>query len=212
MQINEHNKPFWHIRVINYYIQPSPIYTSIKEWKTPIAHLYTIYILCVVIWGIGSALIGCVTNLSALYIIWGAAYTGVLFIPVFFYHAVCLISKDKNPWKISFFYAQAAILIIIIASQVMTSHEEIFFAFYGMKFHKATLPFSISFAFWLLVVISSHMKLFYYYRKTYPQKKTKFAISFGLFWVLQVVLQISYQRMAITGIHTAIFSSLYMGC
>ncbi len=152
-----------------------------KYGKSIISRIYALHIFAVLIWGIGSLLIGLIKDLPTLISIWGIAYTGVLFIPVFFYHSVHIITKDKRRWKIIFCYSQAIFFIALLTIDTVISSGINLFLFHSMYFPKRTAAFTLSFIFWVILVLISHIKLFFYYRTTYPQEKNQIR---NLLWAI----------------------------
>ncbi len=153
----------------------------LKNGKTPISRIYAMHIFSVFLWGAGAVFIGCLKNLTHIIITWGIAYTGVLFIPVFFYHSVFIITKDTKIWKIIFCYIQAIILLILISITAIKHPQEVFFPFHSMYFHKATAAYTSSFILWLIIVSFSHINLYNYYRTTYPEEKNQLR---SLLWAI----------------------------
>ena len=112
----------------------------LKSGKTPITRIYALHILAVIFWGAGSIFIGFSTDLKLTPIIWGIGYTGVVFISVFLYHSIYILTKGKQPWKLIFCYSQAIIILIVIFIAAIKNPDEIFFRFYSMYYHKGNCP------------------------------------------------------------------------
>jgi signal transduction histidine kinase len=157
-----------------------PVYILlIRNAKSILVRIYSLHILSVIIWGIGSFFIGLLTDFDTLKIIWGIAYTGVLFIPVFLYHAVQILSNRKSPIKLLLCYGQAILFTILITLQVIKNGKSQFFLFYDMYFIKNSFTFSASFICWLILSILSHYDLYKYSKEVRETKKHQ---AINLLW------------------------------
>src|SRR3989338_87577 len=86
----------------------------ILKGKTKLARIYAFHIFAVFIWGLGSLLLGINTEIKYAPLISQYSYIGVLFIPVFFQHAVQIITNKRNPIYLFLIYGQAIFFIISI--------------------------------------------------------------------------------------------------
>ena len=141
----------------------------ISKGKNKIARIYSLHILSVLIWGIGSILIGINTNQAAAIRIWRFSYFGVLFIPVFFQHTVLLVTKKFSPLYISFIYGQAIFFIINTLRNNMISETKLTFG--SLYIFTTTPTYVISFIIWIAIVSIAHIQLILYYKSSFPQEK-----------------------------------------
>ena len=151
-----------------------------KNSKTQLIRIYSLHILSVIIWGCGSFLIGTIRDIQILKVIWGIAYTAVLFIPIFLYHAVLIITKNNKRWGLILCYSQGIILITIITIDVLLTQNNNFFLFYSMYFHKNTVPFFFSFIAWVTISIITHVELYKHYKISKDNKEKHQTIN--LLW------------------------------
>ncbi len=141
----------------------------IIKGKSKIAKIFSLHIFSTFIWGIGSFLIGINTNPDIANHILKFAYAGVIFIPVFFFHTVLLMTRKQAKFIIFLTYLQAScFLVLMFAGQMMHSTKYIFNSFY---WNTKTFSYSLSFGLWLIIISSAHLQLISYYKRCYPEQR-----------------------------------------
>ncbi len=125
--------------------------------KTKVSKIYSLHILSILLWGCGSLLIATQHDSTTILNKWKFAYSCALFIPVFFYHAVYLITKNTNKLTLIIVYSQAlTFLFLLLNDKVFISPRFVFNQFY---FFDSSLPYLISVILWELVVLVAHIDI-----------------------------------------------------
>lgn len=106
----------------------------VRNSQRLIARIYAGHIFSVVLWGVASIFIGTVKDPNIVIAIWAPAYTGVMFVPVFFYHSIWIITKDKHLWKVYLCYGQAFLFTILIFFGVLMKKQDQFLICHSMYF------------------------------------------------------------------------------
>jgi len=147
-----------------------PLYLFIlAKGKTKLARIFSLFILSIFGWGIGSLFIGLNNNAELAVTIWKWAYADVLLIPVFYYHATALLIKRKADFVIPLMYLQAIIFVaLIFTNQMMSQVRYMFNSFY---YHVATPAYAWSFVVWTFIAITSNIQLIRHYQRSYPEQK-----------------------------------------
>ena len=141
----------------------------ITKGTSKVAKIYSLHILCVLGWGILAFFISITNDQEIATLLLKTAYTFVLFIPVFFYHAVSHIVKEKQSYLNVFSYLQAIYFIFqICRNNLIAEVKWIFNSFY---FLVATECYLYSFIIWCFIVCIGHTKIIMYYNKSFPDQK-----------------------------------------
>lgn len=137
--------------------------------KTILTHIFSLHILSILLWGVGSLFIPMKTDPEAARTLWSLAYIAVIFIPTFFYHSVSLFLKEPKKLFVFLVYAQALIFTFFALNKDFFPGCRLFFnSFY---FVKSSPIFFLSFIFWAIIVSIAHLKLINYYKHAYPNEK-----------------------------------------
>lgn len=136
--------------------------------KTKLTQIFALHIFSVLIWG-GCAFgagISTTFHSSVKFLMFGCL--GVLFIPVFFQHAILLLTKKKSNIYLSFVYAQAFFFSYFDITNQLWSGPKLI---NNLIYFKGTPIFFCAFTIWIIVASIPHFQLFTYYKKCYPQEK-----------------------------------------
>ncbi len=147
-----------------------PLFLLISfKGKNQIARLYSFHIFFAFLWGVGSFFIGSLHEPKVVVIVWKFAYSAVLFVPVFFQHAVLLQVDNRNRTYLYLIYAQAIFFTFgIFTNQLMAEVRLFSNSFY---YHVATKMFLASSVIWVGIVVIAHVQLFLYYRRCRVEQK-----------------------------------------
>lgn len=137
--------------------------------KTKLAKIYSFHMLAVFIWGIGGFLVSVSTKPHLAEELWKITYVGVLFIPVFFYHAVLILTERRAPLILFLIYLQAILFsILALNGEIIVLTRYVYNSFYWVK----GSPFFVySIIPWVTISVSTHLALIAYYQKYYPNQK-----------------------------------------
>ncbi|MBZ0165218.1 MAG: hypothetical protein K8I00_00325 [Candidatus Omnitrophica bacterium] len=131
--------------------------TILLKGNSRITRIYSLHLLAVCGWGLGSFLIGISKGPSQSLEIWKFAYASVLFIPVFFQHTILeLIGKKNTPYLVGI-YLQAIIFCILLQKGFITS--ELGISFGNIHYFGYSNYYFVSMLIWILLVIYSHIQL-----------------------------------------------------
>ena len=137
--------------------------------KTRLTKIFSLHILSVFIWGLSAFFVGINTNATLATLIWKFACSAVLFIPVFFLHAVFIMMSKRARLILSFAYAQAVFfLYIILTDQMFPVVKLVFNSFYYLLGNTYYLAF---FLIWVFLTSFAHIQLILFYRKSFPEQK-----------------------------------------
>ncbi|NQU19313.1 GAF domain-containing protein [bacterium] len=149
--------------------------------KNRLHKIWAIFNFVVIIWGIGSFLVGIAkTETSALFA-WRLAFLGALFTCVFFYHTVFIFSNTKKRTFLIFAYTQGIFFAILtLFTNLIFDNWRI--VFNSIYYNRATLFYYILLGFWTFVMIVGHYKLFKFSRNATGIKHTQGVyLCFGSF-------------------------------
>ncbi len=138
----------------------------IIKGKTKITKIYSFHIFSILIWGLGSFLIGSTKNTKFALLFWQFAYIGVLFISVSFQHTVLLILNKKQKIYTFFIYFQAIFFSILILEGLLIRDVKLLFN--SIYFMQSNSLITLSFINWILIICYSHLQLIQNYSKV-PQ-------------------------------------------
>jgi hypothetical protein len=102
--------------------------------RTKLHRLWTLVNATVLAWGVGCFLAGRATSPSDALFAWRIAISGGLFIPVTFYHCVCIFSAVKKRNTLLLVYLQAVfffLLTIFTESTLNNWHKLFGFVYYN---------------------------------------------------------------------------------
>ena len=146
----------------------------LKKGKSLLSLIFSLHILSVLVWGIGGFLISITHQEEVSSLLWKIAYADVLLIPVFFQHAVLLITKNYNKYYLYFVYLQAILFIpAVIFNKIFISFKLISNSFY---FFQGNLLYLFTFIIWVTIVLIAHYQLIDHYRKCYPKQKRQILV------------------------------------
>ncbi len=145
----------------------------VRKGSTKVARLFALHIFAIFAWGIQAFLYGTFKNPEAALIIFWFGYPFVVFISIFFLHAVLALDKKyENPILLVFLYGQGIIFsILTFTNQLIVSVKLLFNSFY---FPQGNNFFLVSALLWAFNVIVAHGVLFHYYWQRYPSQRKKF--------------------------------------
>ncbi|MBP9854370.1 MAG: hypothetical protein KBD53_05845 [Candidatus Omnitrophica bacterium] len=134
-----------------------------------ITRIYSLHVLCVAIWGMGAFLLGINKDPLESMKLWKFAYSGVLFIPIFFQHTVFLIRNSKNSYYLLFIYFQGLFFLFSI-------YNNKFFKVIGINFDNiyyfsTNNYYLFSFIIWIFITLISHIQLYFHYKNYYKNSK-----------------------------------------
>ena len=111
--------------------------------KTQIAKIFSLHILAILLWGVGSFFIGINSNADLALLIWKPTYVAVLFIPVFFYHATIIARNENISWGVFLAYLQACVFTVLLINNLMVSKMQ--YVFNSFYYHDATPVYTLIF-------------------------------------------------------------------
>ncbi len=132
--------------------------------KAKLHRIWVLFNVAVAVWGYGSYFIANASNEREALIVWKIAFSGVLFIAVFFYHVACLFCQIKRFKTILFAYLQGFLFFILSFSNLYIS--EVFLLggdFYYLKAKGAL--FILSCFLWVFFVALGLIELIIHFRK-----------------------------------------------
>lgn len=137
--------------------------------KTKIAQIFSFHIFAIFCWGIFAFLLGISPEKYTL-LITKFGIISVYLIPVFFLHAILVLTNKSSRLLISLIYSQAIVFYILaLTDKIFVSNKLVFNSFY---YPQGNILFLISFMFWMTNVIVGQLLLIRYYWFKYP-KQTK---------------------------------------
>jgi len=135
----------------------------ITRGKTRASRLYSLHILSLFIWGLGSFLIGSTQDYHIALNLWKWTYVGVLFISVSFYHTVSIIIEQRKRLALILVYVQAVFFCIHTFQDKIFSSLQ--FLRWGFYYPSRNIEIIISLSVWTLVIFFSHWKLYKFYAR-----------------------------------------------
>jgi len=147
--------------------------------KTKLARIFSAHIFAIFIWGIGSFLIGSNFPLETSFRVIKFAYSGVLFIPVFFLHTVFEFQRRKA--NLTLFLVYLLTFFFLVANLTGRMYFQPVMKFNSFFYYHGNILFILSFIFWVIVASSAHILLILFYQQGYPeQKKQIFFLNFAI--------------------------------
>lgn len=127
--------------------------------------VWGIFCITVMLWGLGAYNIGISNDSIKSLLWWKIAYIGVIFIPIMFTHFVHIFLKKGGAFFISFLYLSG---FIYLFSNLFTPYfiNEVHLMFGKIYFLTPTPLYNSFFTLFILLVIYSHIILFFAYKKS----------------------------------------------
>lgn len=145
------------------------VFIFLKSKGNSVNKLWSIFCLCVAVWGFGCLAIG-YSNAEKALMFWRIAYVGVIFIPALFYHFVINFLGVDNKKSLFIAYAlTSGFLILNFTNLMMPSTTLMFGELYYLSPPGFLYPFFVFY--FVLLVVSSHVKLWNFMKKTQNQQK-----------------------------------------
>ncbi len=134
--------------------------------KSYLQRLWGVFNVFVAVWGLGGYLVTKCSSPEKALLAWRIAHLGVIFIPITFYHVVCIFTRKKNNVTLFLMYFIGLIISIInLFTPYFISRVEYLFG--SIFYAKADfLIYHLFFIAWIFIVIYGHILLFIYYRQT----------------------------------------------
>ena len=133
--------------------------------RSKIHKIWVLFNLSVGFWGIGAFLIGISNNPQKALFAWRIAHIGGIFIPVCFFHTVCIFCKIDEKYKkvIYVAYLQGFFFLIInwtnlFMSKIVTIFDSIYYQ------QSSGFFYPIFFLIWVGLVVWGHLELIIYYK------------------------------------------------
>ncbi len=132
--------------------------------KTKLQYVWIIFNIVIAIWGFGAFLIGKATTSSSALLSWKIAHVGVIFIPVCFFHTICIFSDIEIKRKRYIFYAYLQGLIFLVLNFTGILIYKVKFVFNSIYYNEpANLLYPIFVFIWISLVIWANYELINYY-------------------------------------------------
>ncbi|MBI5665775.1 MAG: hypothetical protein HZC49_11935 [Nitrospirae bacterium] len=135
--------------------------------KTTLHRIWALFNLSVAIWGIGAFFIGISTTPSSAIVSWKLAHVGGIFIPVCFFHTICVFCEidTKRKRAIQFAYLQGFFFLFMNFTDFFIT--KVRFAFNSLYYNQAAgACYPVFFMIWVGLVIWGHYELITYYKKS----------------------------------------------
>ena len=126
--------------------------------KGILSRVWTLFNICVGLWGIGAFFIGIIKDPTTALIVWRIVHVAIAFIPILMFHVVYLLCNLRSKKFLCFAYIQGIIFSIlsITSSLFILKVKYVFDSFYYDVSGPLFYPF---FAIWGIIVIYTHFKL-----------------------------------------------------
>jgi len=148
----------------------------LKHSKSNIHYIWAFFNLAVVLWGIAAFFIGIAPSASASLLWWKLAHVGITFIPVFLYHFVLLLCKDKRKLFLTLVYFQAIFFSVLNLNSTLFSQARFIEA--GFFYAIPSPAYIYYFLVWLSLVCLSHVKLVFLYFRSEGIRKNQILYLF----------------------------------
>jgi len=149
----------------------------LKSPNRRLARIWFLFSISAAVWGFGSFWIGTEKNSSEALLIWQLSYVfGVIWIPILFYHFVCIFCEIKRP---PFLLTQYFIGILFLFITPTSLHfSEVRWLFDSFYYASSGLLFPFFFLWWTGLVFYSHYLLLRTYKKFDSNKKNQIRYFF----------------------------------
>src|SRR4030067_3835506 len=142
--------------------------------KTKLHRVWAIFNLVVAIWGFGAFLVGKASTFLSAIFAWKLAHVGIIFIPVCFFHTICIFSNIEVKRKnfIIFAYLQGLFFLFLNSTDLFIT--QVRFVFNSLYYNQSTgLFYPLFFFIWISLVIWGFYELIIYYKKSPGIKKNQ---------------------------------------
>jgi len=144
--------------------------------STKAIKVYSLELICVLGWGIGSIFMGMKLNEADILQITKISFPFAILIPVFFLHVVFLATKGRGLFILYFAYMQAFVYTLLILRGDLFASTKILFN--SITYPQGNTIFLSSFVLWIINVSIAHYKLAQYYKIANDREKTQIKILF----------------------------------
>jgi signal transduction histidine kinase len=150
-----------------------PLFLSliiISFGRSKIHRVWALCALAISIWGFGTYLVAGANSPKSALFGWRVAFSGALYISVFFYHTVCIFGNLSRKKTLFLVYAQAIFfhVLSITTDKVFTNWHIVFDSLY---YNTATSWYFATATGWLVVVVLGHYELWKIYRESSSFRK-----------------------------------------
>ncbi|RJQ55105.1 MAG: hypothetical protein C4526_04155 [Nitrospiraceae bacterium] len=155
--------------------------------KTKLHYMWILFNIVIAVWGLGAFLIGKASTPSSALLSWKIAHVGVIFIPVCFFHSICIFCNIEAKRKKYIFYAYLQGLIFIILNFSGLLISKVKFVFNTIYYNEPTnLIYPVFVFIWISLVIWANYELINYYLNNSGVKKKQ-----SLYFLIGVLLGFS---------------------
>lgn len=145
--------------------------------KTKLAKIYSLHIFAVLWWGIFSLIIANTVNKESAELFWKLSNIGVFFIPVFFSHAVLLLTRIKARFFTIYSYTQAIFFLII--TLLGMGYTDVYPLRGSFFYGKASHLYNLGFINWLIICTVGHVSLINYYKTNFSKDKKQIYLLYS---------------------------------
>ncbi len=175
---------------------PISVLIFFSSEKSKSAQYFGLHSFSIAWWGFFAFLSSTTSNPSLALILSKAAYSGVLFIPIFFLHSTVAASNHHSKALLFFAYSQAFLFLCLILNNTLISNVQLYFkSFY---FIQKNIFYTTSFLFWIVFAIIAQLMLI---KDTLKNRKIK-----DLFYIVPTIIAYSC---SITNFFPALQIKLY---
>ncbi len=142
--------------------------------KTKLHRVWALFNLVISLWGFGAFLVGKSTTPSSAIINWKLAHIGGIFIPVCFFHTICIFSniEVKRRNFIIFAYLQGLFFLFLNSTDLFIT--QVRFVFNSLYYNQSTgLFYPLFFFIWISLVMWGFYELVMYYKESSGIKKNQ---------------------------------------
>jgi signal transduction histidine kinase len=142
--------------------------------KTSLHRVWALFNLAVAIWGFGAFFIGISDFPSTAIISWKVAHIGGIFIPVCFFHTICVFCEihKRRMYFIKFAYIQGLFFLLLNFTDLFIS--KVRFVFDSVYYNQPIgLFYPFFFAIWISLVVWGHYELIVYFRQSSGIKRNQ---------------------------------------
>ena len=140
------------------------IYIILKSATSRIHHIWALFNIAVAVWGIGSFFLMKQGDFGFVLFWLRVAHAGVIFIAVFFFHLVYLVSESKKQILLIGCYIFGAVFFALNFTDFFVNPKNVvlmYNSFYFDRSKGALIPFF--FVTWFAIICYGHYELFRYY-------------------------------------------------
>ncbi len=153
-----------------------PLFIFVLNGKTWLSTIYSFHILSVLYWGAFSFIISSFQERETAEFIWRLSNIGVYLIPVFFLHAVNILTKNTKKPLILYAYIQSILIIgVTLSGGAYTETPYLFNSFF---YPVGNYYYLAGFTNWVIICSIAHIRLIKYYRTNFPHEKQLIALLY----------------------------------